>query len=101
MTKQKRAKNSLGKKQKYLFTGFLMGGIFFLVLSIGLAARHKKNSIEAEITSTLSLVKSTCQKYADYKMGITTKDLQTMINKVNVLKDYTGSEKRQELLELA
>ena len=101
MTKQKRAKNSLGKKQKYLFTGFFMGGIFFLVLSIGLAARNKKNSIEAEITSTLSLVKSTCQKYADYKMGITTKDLQTMINKVNVLKDYTGSEKRQELLELA
>ena len=101
MTKQKRAKNSLGKKQKYLFTGFFMGGIFLLVLSIGLAARHKKNSIEAEITSTLSLVKSTCQKYADYKMGITTKDLQTMINKVNVLKDYTGSEKRQELLELA
>lgn len=30
MTKQKRAKNSLGKKQKYLFTGFFMGGIFFL-----------------------------------------------------------------------
>lgn len=101
MTKQKRAKNSLGKKQKYLFIVFFMGGIFFLVLSIGLAARHKKNSIEAEISSTLSLAKSTCQKYADYKMGITTKDLQTMINKVNVLKDYTGSEKRQELLELA
>ncbi len=101
MTRQKRVKNSLGKKQKYLFTGLLIGGMLFLILSISLSVKQKKSSMEAEITSRLSLVKNTCQKYTDYEMGITTKDLQTMINKINVLKYYTEAEEKQELLEQA
>ena len=39
---------------------------------------------------------TTCQKYLDYEMGITTKDLQAMINKINVLKDTVAEMKEAE-----
>ena len=99
MTKQKQRRSS--PSEKYILLGLILGGIVLFVLTLGLSFRHQKKAIEREVSSTLNLAKTTCQKYLDYEMGITTKDLQDMINKINVLKYYTKEEEKAELLEQA
>ena len=99
MTKQKQRRSN--PSEKYILLGLILGGIVLFVLTLGLSFRHQKKAIEREVSSTLNLAKTTCQKYLDYEMGITTKDLQDMINKINVLKYYTKEEEKAELLEQA
>ena len=74
MTKQKQRRSS--PSEKYILLGLILGGIVLFVLTLGLSFRHQKKAIEREVSSTLNLAKTTCQKYLDYEMGITTKDLQ-------------------------
>ena len=63
-----------------------------LALTALVTVAHGKVRVKRQVIDRLSQVKSICQRYDDYQLGITTKDLQSVINKVRTLSLYAGSE---------
>ena len=63
-----------------------------MLVIYGLITRIDLNSISASAENTLTFLQSTCQKYDDYQLGNTTKDLQTLINKAKILAGYAEPE---------
>lgn len=80
-------------------TGILVFcGAFYFV------SYQEKQSIAAEAEQMLVYLQSTCEKYDDYELGNTTKDLQAVINKANSLSRYMETENitdAEKLLEYA
>ena len=76
------------KNEKYLYAWLSAGMILVLLVSVFISWNRKTVEIEAQATKALEQIKTICQKYDNYEMGITTKDLQVLINKVNVLQEY-------------
>ena len=68
------------------------------------ATNVEKNSIKKDVSSSIDIMKDVCQKYDDYSLSISTKNMQLIINKVNVLAQYTKDsdlDSRDELLQYA
>ena len=68
------------------------------------ATNVEKNSIKNDVSSSIDIMKDVCQKYDDYSLSISTKNMQLIINKVNVLAQYTKDidlDSRDELLQYA
>lgn len=68
------------------------GGAAFLALCGFLFFQNGKNQIRQNVSYTLEMVKATCQKYDDYQLGATIKDLYAIINKTNVLSLYSDTD---------
>lgn len=66
-------------------------GVTFLLLTLLIAFYRGRANIRQDAADTLALVKSTCQKYDDYHLSSTTKDLQSLINKARVFGLYVPS----------
>ncbi len=48
----------------------------------------ERRSMEVNAGETLDFLQSVCQRYDDYQLGNTTRDLQSTIGKVRVIRDY-------------
>lgn len=66
----------------------IIGLILVFSFSIFQTYRSKKKTAEQKAESTIQFMKTNCQKYDDYEIGLITADLQSMINKINVLRNY-------------
>lgn len=66
----------------------LVGAVILLIVAL-FSIQIEKRDIKKKASEMLELVKYNCQKYNDYQLGITTKDLQIVINKANMLSTYT------------
>ena len=60
--------------------------VLFIVYHI--ATQAEKRSMEVNAGETLDFLQTICQKYDDYQLGNTTRDLQSTIGKVRVIRDY-------------
>ena len=79
-------------------TAMLMSSVYTVATNI------EKNNIKNDISSSIDIMKDVCQKYDDYSLSISTKNMQLIINKVNVLAQYTEDidlSSRDELLKYA
>lgn len=85
----KQNQNRLDRWEKEIRIGIVLLGIVVLMVVALLSSRIEKQNIRKQASEMLELVKYTCQKYDDYQLGITTKDLQIVINKANMLSTYT------------
>ena len=79
-------------KQYILWLAAIGGAVVFLALCGFLFLQKGKNQIRQNVAYTLEMVKATCQKYDDYQLGATIKDLYAIINKTNVLSLYSDTE---------
>lgn len=64
----------------------------------------EKNNIKNQVSSSISIMKDVCQKYDDYNLSASAKDMQSIINKINVLTQYTDDidlDSEEELMEYA
>ena len=81
----------------YLLTaGLLLAGVIVMLVIYGLITRIDLKNISVSTENTLAFLQSTCQKYDDYQLGNTTKDLQTLINKAKILAGYAEPEEIQD-----
>ena len=79
-------------KQQLFWLIAIAGGIAFVTLCGFLFIQRGKREIRQDVADTLEMVKITCQKYDDYQLGATIKDLYAAINKTNVLSLYSDEE---------
>ena len=80
-------------KQRLFWLIAIAGGIAFMILCGFFFIQRGKKEIRQDVADTLEMVKITCQKYDDYQLGATIKDLYAAINKTNVLSLYSDREK--------
>lgn len=66
----------------------IIGLILVFSFSIFQTYQSEKKTAEQKAESTIQFMKTNCQKYDDYEIGLITADLQSMINKINVLRNY-------------
>lgn len=66
----------------------IIGLILVFSFSIFQTYQSEKKTAEQKAESTIQFMKTNCQKYDDYEIGLITADLQSMINKINVLRKY-------------
>ena len=83
-----RSQKPLDIQEHRIWVGLLVGGLVCLLVVLLLSIRSGKEAVKQDAADTLDLVKATCQKYNDYQLGITTKDLQAILNKANTLSLY-------------
>ena len=69
-----------------------IAGIFLLLAVSVVSFQVSRSNLLDRAGQTISAAKSTCHKYDDYRLNIVTKDLQTLINKTNMLKTYGSTE---------
>lgn len=79
-------------RHRWIWPGILLGGIAFLLVTGFIFVQREKSEIRRNVTDTLTTAKATCQKYDDYRLGMTIKDLYAAVNKANVLSIYTVKE---------
>ena len=90
MSQQKHTDQNSNAERLWIFLIFT-GALLMLIVSICSFQMAKNNLLESASLS-ISSAKTTCQKYDDYQLSIITKDLQTVINKVNILRNYSTPE---------
>ena len=83
--------NDRRKRRPPIWLLLTVCGVAFLLLTLLIAFYRGRANIRQDAADTLALVKSTCQKYDDYHLSSTTKDLQTLINKALVFGLYVPS----------
>lgn len=66
----------------------ILGAIFVAMVSFVLSFRQRQSEIEDSLGQKIELVRVICQKYDDYETGLQTEELQTLINKANILQLY-------------
>lgn len=66
----------------------IIGLVLVFSFSIFQTYQSEKKTAEQKAESTIQFMKTNCQKYDDYEIGLITADLQSMINKINVLRNY-------------
>ena len=72
---------------------FLMIAGIFLMLTVSVVSfQVSRSNLLDRAGETISAARNTCQKYDDYRLSLVTKDLQTLINKTNMLKTYGSAE---------
>lgn len=82
-------------RESRIYGILILGGILFLMLAVFITDKHRKVQFEEKAEERIQLMKETCQKYNDYEMGITTKDLQALINKANIIRQYENSSEEE------
>lgn len=82
------AQNDRRKRRLPIWLLLTVCGVAFLLLTLLIAFYRGRANIRQDAADTLALVKSTCQKYDDYHLSSTTKDLQSLINKARVFGLY-------------
>lgn len=90
---------------------FSAGWIFMLALTVAfvscvyiITTNLEKNIINEKIYESMQIIKDACQKYEDYTFSISAKEMQSAINKVNILSRYTQDidlKNKEELREFA
>ena len=79
-------------------TAMLMSSVYIVATNV------EKNNIKIDISSSIYIMNDVCQKYDDFSLSISTKYMQLIINKVNVLAQYIKDidlSSRDELLKYA
>lgn len=66
----------------------ILGALVVSGLSLMLSYQTRQVELEENVAQKMELVKKISQKYDDYEIGIQTEELQTLINKANILKMY-------------
>lgn len=84
-------------RESRIYGILILGGILFLMLAVFMTDKHRKVQFEKKAEERIQLMKDTCQKYNDYEMGITTKDLQALINKANIIRQYENSSEKENV----
>lgn len=85
------AQNDRRKRRLPIWLLLTVCGVAFLLLTLLIAFYRGRANIRQDAADTLALVKSTCQKYDDYHLSSTTRDLQALINKALVFGLYVPS----------
>lgn len=85
------AQNDRRKRRLPIWLLLTVCGVAFLLLTLLIVFYRGRANIRQDAADTLALVKSTCQKYDDYHLSSTTKDLQALINKARVFGLYVPS----------
>lgn len=86
--------------KKYIWIVFLTGAMLFATVVAFLSFQYGKSTIEKSAADRLNQIKTVCQKYDDYELGLTTKDLQAKVNKANILRDYENEMDSQDIAAL-
>lgn len=84
MGKKRDKKNLMWRTSRWL----IMGCVLILFLSVVWTYQEKKQEAEKNTADMIQLMKTNCQKYDNYEIGLLTYELQNLINKINVLKNY-------------
>ena len=79
-----------GKVWRWLLPG--AAALAALAIVFLIITRVALDAVKRRALNTMDVIKSTCQKYDDYQLGITTKDLQAVVNKANIFASYTVRE---------
>lgn len=82
--KQKNKKNT----KRSLFCVLLLGFVLLIFFTVWLSYKKRKDAVRTNAEETIEQMKSICQRYDDYKVGITTTELQLLINEINILQNY-------------
>ena len=72
----------------FLIIILLVVGNLMMFVVYHIATQAERKSMEMNAGQTLDFLQSVCQKYDDYQLGNTTRDLQSTIGKVRVIRDY-------------
>lgn len=90
---------------------FRTGWILMLVLTVVfvscvyvITTNLEKNIINEKISESMQIMKDACRKYEDYTFSISEKEMQSAINKVNILSRYAREidlKNKEELREFA
>ena len=72
----------------FLITLLVVLGILVMFGVYNIVTRAERRSMEMNAGETLDFLQSVCQRYDDYQLGNTTRDLQSTIGKVRVIRDY-------------
>lgn len=81
--KRNNTDSALQRRNKYII--FLIAGIIFLTVVFWVSTNIEKKNIKRNAQETVSFLQSVCQKYDDYQLGETTKDLQVLTDKAMIL----------------
>ncbi len=68
---------------------FIIGTAIYMSIVWLVTTNVEKNNIKNNVSEAISIMKDVCQKYDDYNLSISTKNMQSMINKINILSRYT------------
>lgn len=72
----------------FLITLLVVLGILVMFGVYNIVTRAERRSMEMNAGETLDFLQSVCQRYDDYQLGNTTRDLQSTIGKGRVIRDY-------------
>ena len=86
---------------RYLRIMVVLSAVLFTLLSAFMSLQNGKITIEKNAVNMLNQMKNICQKYDDYELSLTTKDLQAKVNKANILRDYEKGTEDISALEAA
>ena len=67
------------RRSNQVFTGLLLGGILFVLISTLFSYQTRRSEIEQNALTELNRIKNTCQKYDDYELGILKKSFTAAI----------------------
>lgn len=81
---------------KLICGGMFLAGMIIMILIFWIITGMDITDIAGKAERTLAYLKSTCQKYDDYQLANTTKDLQMLINRSEVLSAYSDTEDLRE-----
>lgn len=64
-------------------------GSLVMFFAYNIVTSAERRSVEVNAGETLDFLQSVCRRYNDYQIGNTTRDLQSTIGKVRVIRDYS------------
>lgn len=82
-----RKKNKISFMQRIIIA-LVIGMLGVSVIAVFQTYQKKKWDTEQEAESVMQLIKNNCQKYDDYNIGLQTMELQSIVDKINVLRNY-------------
>ncbi len=93
MEAQKMNSQDKDKKEKLriaaLWMLFIIGTAAYMGIVWIVTTNIEKGNIKNDVSDSISIMKDVCQKYDDYNLSISTKNMQSIINKINILSRYT------------
>ena len=73
----------------FLILILIVAGNIILFSVYQIATNVERKGMESNAQETMDFLQSLCRKYDDYQLGNTTRDLQSTIGKVRVIRDYS------------
>lgn len=87
-----KSKNQNGKEAQRLFVicvSLILLMAVYMYCVYAAATNIEKNNVREKIFESIEVMKDICLKYEDYTLSISTKEMQSSINKINILREYT------------